>query len=109
VYEQNIQITLFEQLCYESMISKWGVSNFYTFAKNVVDRSRSRTYVRNGDSHSNFTGLAYTVASGIRTGLLGFSQWTSDTGGYIRGANDPTEELGLDECISALSRQAMRL
>jgi alpha-D-xyloside xylohydrolase len=91
------------------MISKWGVSNFYTFAKNVVDRSRSRTYVRNGDSHSNFTGLAYTVASGIRTGLLGFSQWTSDTGGYIRGANDPTEELGLDECISALSRQAMRL
>lgn len=93
VYEQNIQMELFEQLCYESMVSKWGVSNYYTFARSAVDRSRSRTYIWNGDSHSNFSGLAYSISSGIRAGLLGFSQWASDTGGYVRGAGDPTEEL----------------
>ncbi|KAI9690866.1 MAG: hypothetical protein M1822_008485 [Bathelium mastoideum] len=93
VYEQNIQQTLFEQLCYESMVEKWGASHFYNFARNAVDRSRARTWIWNGDSHSNFSGLAYSVASGIRAGLVGFPVWSSDTGGYVRGPNDPTEEL----------------
>ena len=76
------------------MADKWGASNFYTFARSVDDRSRSRTAVWNGDSHSDFTGLAYSVASGIRAGLIGFSQWGVDCGGYVRGGvNDPTEEL----------------
>ncbi|KAI9707856.1 MAG: hypothetical protein M1820_004462 [Bogoriella megaspora] len=93
VYEQNIQQTLFEQLCYETMVSKYGPSNFYNFARSVVDRSRSRSNIWNGDSQSNFTGLAYSVTSGIRAGLVGFPVWGSDTGGYVRGLNDPTEEL----------------
>lgn len=91
-------MTLFEQLVYETMIEKWGSSDkFYNFARSAVDRSRSRTHIWNGDSHSNFTGLQYSVASGIRAGLIGFAQWGSDTGGYIRVnqpiANGPTEEL----------------
>lgn len=93
VYEQNIQNSLFEQLCYETMVEKWNESNFYDFARSAVDHSRSRTYIWNGDSHSNFSGLAYSVASGIRAGLVGFPQWGSDTGGYIRGLNDPSAEL----------------
>ena len=93
VYEQNIQQTLFEQLCYESMVEKWGPSKFYNFARSAVDRSRARTWIWNGDSHSNFSGLAYSVTSSIRAGLVGFPVWSSDTGGYIRGTNDPTEEL----------------
>ncbi|TAQ91313.1 hypothetical protein B7494_g295 [Chlorociboria aeruginascens] len=92
-YEQNVQATLFEQLCYETMVEKWGKGGYYTFSRNVVDRSRAVTGIWNGDSASNFTGLAYSVASGIRAGILGFSMWGSDTGGYTRGANDPTEEL----------------
>lgn len=92
VWEQNIQMSLFEQLCAENMRETWG-DDFYNFARSAVDRSRSNTAVWNGDSHSNFTGLAYTIASGIRAGLIGFSQWGADTGGYVRGANDPTEEL----------------
>ena len=84
VWEQNIQMTLFEQLLYETMAEKWGEGNFYNFARSVVDRSRSKTAVWNGDAHSNFSGLAYSVTSGIRAGLIGFSQWGSDTGGYIR-------------------------
>lgn len=93
VYEQNVQMGLFEELCYETMVEKWGPSNFYSFARSVVDRSRSKANIWNGDSHSNFTGLAYSVASGIRSGIMGFSNWGSDTGGYIRGVNDPGEEL----------------
>ena len=94
-YEQNIQQPLFEQLCYELMVEYWGVSGFYTFARSAFDRSRARTQVWNGDSHSNFSGLAYSVTSGIRAGLIGFSTWASDTGGYVRdiGYNDPSPEL----------------
>jgi alpha-D-xyloside xylohydrolase len=92
-YEQNIQMSLFEKLCHEVLVEAWGTSNFYSFARSTVDRARSFNGVWNGDSHSNFTGLQYTVTSGIRAGLLGFSMWGSDTGGYIRGTNDPTEEL----------------
>jgi len=93
VYEQNIQQPLFEQLCYETMVEKWGEGNFYDFARSAFDRSRSETAIWNGDSHSNYSGLDYSVTSGIRAGLIGFSQWSSDTGGYIRGLNDPGQEL----------------
>jgi alpha-D-xyloside xylohydrolase len=92
-----MQQTLFEQLCQTSMASKWGRSGFYNFARSAVDRSRALTNVWNGDSHANFTGLRYSIASGIRAGLLGFSTWSSDTGGYIRSASpvadQPTPEL----------------
>ncbi len=47
----------------------------------------------NGDSYASFEGLAFTVASGIRAGLLGYSQWGSDTGGYLRPDGTPEEEL----------------
>ncbi|KAF2790944.1 glycoside hydrolase family 31 protein [Melanomma pulvis-pyrius CBS 109.77] len=93
-YVQNEQMALFLQLAYDSMVQKWGASNYFTFARSVVDRSRARTAVWNGDSHANFTGLAYTVASGIRAGLMSFPIWGSDTGGYTReGALTPTEEV----------------
>jgi Glycosyl hydrolases family 31 len=97
VYVQNEQMTLFEQICYDNMLQKWGKSGFYNFARSAVDRSRARTAIWNGDSHSNWTGLQYSISSGIRAGLIGFSQWGSDTGGYIRSAapiaDQPSEEL----------------
>lgn len=95
VWEQNYQMDLFIQLCYETMEEHWGESNFYDFARSAVDRSRAKTAIWNGDSHAsaNFSGLQNTVASGIRAGLIGFSQWGSDTGGYIRGLDDPIEDL----------------
>jgi len=93
-YVQNEQMDLFLQLAYDSMVQKFGPSNFFNFARSVVDRSRARTAVWNGDSHANFTGLAYTVASGIRAGLMSFPIWGSDTGGYTReGVLTPTEEV----------------
>ncbi|KAF2266069.1 hypothetical protein CC78DRAFT_597792 [Lojkania enalia] len=94
-YLQNEQMALFLQLAYDSMVQKWGASNFYNFARSAVDRSRAVTHIWNGDSHANFTGLAYSVASGIRSGLIAFPIWGSDTGGYTRegGALSPTEEV----------------
>ncbi|KAH8816725.1 glycosyl hydrolases family 31-domain-containing protein [Xylogone sp. PMI_703] len=91
--EQNIQDVLFRQLCYESMEEFYGPTGFHNFARSAYDKTKHLTRVWNGDAHSNFTGLAYTVTSSIRAGLLGFSHWTSDTGGYVRGANDPSPEL----------------
>ena len=79
------------------MSTKWGKSGFYNFARSAVDRSRALTNIWNGDSHANFTGLQYSIASGIRAGLLGFSTWSSDTGGYVRSpdlvADQPTPEV----------------
>ncbi|KAF2430539.1 hypothetical protein EJ08DRAFT_237403 [Tothia fuscella] len=94
-YAQNIQMSLFEKLTYELMVEKWGTGNFYNFARSVVDRSRRHTGVWNGDAHADWTGLKYSVASGIRAGLLGFSMWGSDTGGYNRNSPpyDLSEEL----------------
>lgn len=91
--EQNEQMILFEEVCYKALKKVWGKGNFYSFARSVFDRSRSKTAVWNGDSQANFTGLQYSVASSIRAGLLGFSQWGSDTGGYLRNATSPSEEL----------------
>jgi alpha-D-xyloside xylohydrolase len=90
---QNIQNTLFEKLCYETQVAKWGPSNFYTFARSAVDRARALTGIWNGDSRASFQGLAYSVASGIRAGLLGFSMWGADCGGYVRSPTSPTDEL----------------
>lgn len=89
VWEQNVQMALFSQLCHDNMAAAWGAANFFSFARSAVDRSRSHAAVWNGDSHANFTGLAFSVASGVRAGLLGFSMWGSDTGGYIREIGDP--------------------
>jgi alpha-D-xyloside xylohydrolase len=87
-------MSLFEKLTYELMVEKWGKGKFYNFARSVVDRSRRHTAVWNGDAHADWTGLRYSVASGIRAGLLGFSMWGSDTGGYNRGPQyNLTEEL----------------
>ncbi|KAJ9220952.1 CAZyme family GH31 [Paecilomyces variotii] len=93
VSEQNIQDVLFRRLCYETMVEKWGEDGFHDFARSAYDRDRAVTTVWDGDAHSNFTGLRYTVADGIRAGLIGFSHWTSDTGGYVREGDEPTEEL----------------
>ncbi|KAL0262672.1 hypothetical protein SLS55_001642 [Diplodia seriata] len=102
-WEQNVQMTLFEQLCHESMAAAYGTETsssssslpFFSFARSAVDRARSVAAVWNGDAHANFTGLAASVASGVRAGLLGFAMWGSDTGGYVRevGYPVPSEEV----------------
>ncbi|CAK7219549.1 hypothetical protein SBRCBS47491_003890 [Sporothrix bragantina] len=99
--EQNKLQNLFLTLCDEVMQKVWGAprnsnlapSTYYNFARSAFDRDRSRVGIWNGDSYATFEGLQYSVASGIRAGLLGFSHWGSDTGGYVRDAGGPSEEL----------------
>ncbi|CAK7212858.1 hypothetical protein SCUCBS95973_001603 [Sporothrix curviconia] len=98
--EQNKQQNLFLALCDEVMQKAWGTQtqasrggSYYNFARSAFDRDRSRVGIWNGDSGATFEGLQYTVASAIRAGLLGFSHWGSDTGGYVRDAGGPSEEL----------------
>lgn len=95
VYEQNYQMSKFLTLVHDVMQKKWGKGKFYNFARSSVDRSRSQAGIWNGDAHADWQGLQYSVASGIRAGLLGFSMWGSDTGGYNRERPpyDLTEEL----------------
>lgn len=92
--EQNIQQPLYLKLCEEVMQAARGVAGaYYNFARSAFDRDRSHVAIWNGDSFATFLGLQYTVASGIRAGLLGFSHWGGDTGGYVRANGGPTEEL----------------
>ncbi len=86
---------LFLRLCEESMTTGPGApKKHFSFARSAVDQSRSTMSLWNGDAHATYEGLRYSVASGIRSGLIGFSHWGSDTGGYVRPANDtPSEEL----------------
>lgn len=99
--EQNIQMGLFEKLCYETMTEFWGAptknrpGKFYTFARSAVDRSRKHVVgIWNGDAQATFTGLSYSISTAIRSGLIGFPIWGSDTGGYgHRSPGAPTEEL----------------
>lgn len=100
-WEQNIQSYLFHKLLYEKQAEKWGAptetkpAGFYSFARNAVDRSRKYTGLWNGDTDSTFDGLLYSIKGGIRSGLIGFPMWGSDTGGYSREADEeePTETL----------------
>jgi alpha-D-xyloside xylohydrolase len=84
VYQQNYQMSRFITLLHNVMEAKWGKGKFYNFARSAVDRSRSHTGIWNGDAHADWQGLQFSVASGIRAGLLGFTMWGSDTGGYNR-------------------------
>lgn len=102
VWEQNIQMGLMTKMLHEHMVEAWGEGVIFNFARSANDRSRSHTAVWGGDSHANFTGLEYSIASGIRAGLVGFAMWGSDTGGYIRKPEEqippvmkqpPTEEV----------------
>lgn len=87
--EQNIQMDLMIKLCDESMVNHYGKGKHFTFARSAVDRSRSLVSIWNGDPQATFQGLAYSLTSGIRAGLLGFSHWGSDTGGYLRPSDNP--------------------
>lgn len=91
--EQNIQNELFIDIAYKSMEETWGAGNFYIFARSVFDRARSKTAIWDGDTNSSWESLRISVLSGIRSGLVGFSQWGSDTGGYVRPKGTPTEEV----------------
>lgn len=87
---QNRNITLLHKLAFEGQ-SAVHSNDTLLFARNVCDTSRKYSAVWNGDTTSTFAGLQYSIISGLRSGLINFPMWGSDTGGYNNGP--PTEEL----------------
>ena len=77
-YGKNIIGSLFEQLCYDNMAKKWGQRQFLQLhalcyrSLASPNRSLERRLVCQ---------LDWSIIFGIRAGLIGFSQWGSDTGG----------------------------
>jgi MYXO-CTERM domain-containing protein len=89
---QNDNVTLFARLTREGLAAKHGADAF-VFARNVADTGRQHAAIWNGDTSANFTGLAYSIVAGLRSGVLVMPMWGSDTGGYLRGAGGPSEEV----------------
>jgi alpha-D-xyloside xylohydrolase len=89
---QNENVTLFSRMTHEGLTARHG-AEVLVFARNVSDSGRKYVAVWNGDSEANFNGLAYSITSGLRSGVLVMPMWGSDTGGYLRNTNSPTEEV----------------
>lgn len=85
---QNRNVRLFEQMAHEGLTARAG-NDAFVFARNVNDTSRRYSAVWNGDTVSDFDGLRYSIMGGLRSGIINFPMWGSDTGGY-KGA--PTKE-----------------
>jgi alpha-D-xyloside xylohydrolase len=79
----NQNAILFPQLAAEGLRDAYG-DDFLMFTRNTNDTARKYTAVWNGDTRSTFGGLAASVKNALRTGMIGFPMWGSDTGGYIR-------------------------
>ena len=80
---QNLNAILFPKLAAEGLRDRSG-DDFFMFTRNTNDTARKYTAVWNGDTRSTFGGLAVSVKNGLRSGIINFPMWGSDTGGYIR-------------------------
>lgn len=88
----NVNDTLFQQMALTGLSAAFP-SNSYTFSRCASDTGRKYTGLWNGDTYCTFSGLQYSVISGLRAGIINFPMWGSDTGGYISSPSKPTEEL----------------
>jgi alpha-D-xyloside xylohydrolase len=87
----NQETVLFQQLASETLAARHPNEGFQ-FARNIADTARQTTAVWSGDPKTTWTGFQSAVRNGVRSGLIYFPVWGSDTGGYSGGAA-PTEEL----------------
>jgi len=79
----NQNAILFPKLAAEGLRDAYG-DDFLMFTRNTNDTARKYTAVWNGDTRSTFGGLAASVKNALRSGMIDFPMWGSDTGGYIR-------------------------
>jgi len=79
---ENQLSVLFPKLSAEGLKDAYG-DDFFMFSRNATDVARKYTAVWNGDSWSTFQGLEVSIKTGLRSGLINFPMWGSDTGGYF--------------------------
>jgi len=89
---QNVNDNLFAQLSMQGLNAAYP-SNWFMYTRSISDIGRQYSAIWNGDTTSLFSGLQYSVIAGLRAGILNFPIWGSDTGGYLIGPKQPTEEL----------------
>ncbi|MFA7485674.1 MAG: TIM-barrel domain-containing protein, partial [Phycisphaerae bacterium] len=79
---QNENTYLFMKMVSEGQRQRHG-NNHLIFARSAFDKSRKYVGIWNGDTDSNFDGLAISVKNGLRCGAINFPMYGSDTGGYL--------------------------
>jgi alpha-glucosidase (family GH31 glycosyl hydrolase) len=79
-----------QKASYNAMVAQNG-NNFFDFTRNINDTGRQYAAVWSGDPDTTFQALQTSIINGVRSGLMNFPMWGSDTGGYSGSA--PSKEL----------------
>lgn len=75
--------TLFHQLSYESLDDlSSGNKDGFVFSRFAFDTGRKYTALWNSDAKPTEAGLRMSMQHALRSGLINFPMWGSDTGGY---------------------------
>jgi alpha-glucosidase (family GH31 glycosyl hydrolase) len=85
----NTQTTLLQKLLFDNQQEE-NPGDFFNFTRNINDQGRQYAAVWSGDPKTTWLGFQTSIKNGLRSGLLNFPMWGSDTGGY---AGTPTQEL----------------
>ncbi len=84
-----------------SGLKKRYKEDYFILSRNANDTARKYTGVWSGDPKATFEGLRDSLKSGLRSGLINYPLWGSDTGGY--SGNPSTELFARWLALSALS------
>ncbi|MDR3607990.1 MAG: glycoside hydrolase family 31 protein [Oligoflexia bacterium] len=79
---KNSEIIEFSRLASQSMEKRHG-SDHFDFARNLNDVGRRYSTVWGGDPQCTFGGLRTSITLGLRSGMIDFPMWGSDTGGLL--------------------------
>jgi len=79
---ENEMAVLFPKLSAEGLNAAYG-NDYFIFSRNANDTTRKYSAIWNGDSWPTFEGLQVSIKNGLRSGVINFPMWGSDTGGYF--------------------------
>ena len=86
---QNENVMLYDRMAFEALAASNGPDQLIV-SRDTFDTGRKYTSVWSGDTQSTFTGVAYSLAEGLRSGAIVMPNWGSDIGGYL---GQPSEEV----------------
>ena len=86
---ENANAILFPELAAKGLDAAYH-GDYFEFSRNANDTARKYTAAWSGDAWNSFPGLQMTLKNGLRSGIINFPTWGSDTGGYF---DVPTKEL----------------
>ncbi len=87
---ENEVVYLFRELAAKGQAEQNG-DDFLIHARNCYDMNRKHVSVWNGDTKSDFGGLAVSIKNGLQCGAINYPHYGSDTGGYQ--SDHPSKEL----------------